>query len=230
MRFYTARSVTPQLEGTRLCELRLWIHGPATYVPITEDECRTPLDEYGKGKLELTDYLMEQWQTKRFPATVVHPGHIIAPGYSDMIGPEANRSMAVIEALRDGLPVPLPNFGLETVHHVHAADVAGIIDAAIRLGEPTFGEEYHAVSPRAITLRGFCKEVAALYGQRANMQFMPFEEFARIVGDEDADTTLEHIAHCPSCSPAKTERELGYVTRTTMQTVAEHLRAIGMLP
>ncbi len=57
--------------------------------------------------------------------------------------------------------------------------------------------------PRAITLRGLCEEVAVC--------------------------TLEHISHSPACSTAKTERELGYVTAPTMQVVAEHLRALGLL-
>lgn len=137
--------------------------------------------------------------------------------------------MGVIEALRDGREVVLPNLGLETLHHVHAADVAGIIDAAIRTGAPSFGQEYHAVSRRAITLRGFCEEVAGLFGRHAKVRFAPFDEFAREVGDEDAACTLEHISRSPSCSPAKAERELGYVTRTTMETVEEHLRALGLL-
>lgn len=207
----------------------IWIHGHATCVPLAEDECRTATDEYGKGKLELTDYLTQLWQSDGFPATVVHPGHIVAPGFSSIVGPQGNRNLGVVEALRDGCEVTLPNFGLETLHHVHAADIAGIMDAAIKVGEPTFGEEYHAVSPRAITLRGFCEEVAALYGREAHLRYLPFEEFAKGVTAQEAADTLEHISRSPSCSAAKAERELGYVTKTTMETVAEHLTALGML-
>ena len=207
----------------------IWIHGHATYVPLKEDECRTPTDEYGKGKLELTDYLTQLWQSDGFPATVVHPGHIVAPGFSSIVGPQGNRNLGVVEALRDGREVLLPNFGLETLHHVHAGDVAGIIDAVIRVGKPTFGEEYHAVAPRAITLRGLCEEVAALYGREACLRFVPFDEFASNMQAQEAADTLEHISRSPSCSAAKAERELGYVTKTTMETVAEHLTALGLL-
>ena len=207
----------------------IWIHGRASCVPMNEDECRTPLDEYGRGKLELTDYLMGLGADGGFPATVVHPGHIVAPGVSSIVGPQANRDMRVIEALRDGRQVVLPNLGLETLHHVHAADVAGVIDAAIRTGEPAFGQEYHAVSRRAMTLVGLAEGVAELFGRRANLRFLPFDQFAREVGDENAACTLEHISHSPSCSPAKAERELGYLTGTAMEAIEEHLRALGML-
>lgn len=207
----------------------IWIHGHAVYVPLEEGECHTPTDEYGKGKLELTDYLMQLWRSDGFPATVVHPGHIVAPGFSSIVGPQGNRNLSVVEAIRDGREVTLPNFGLETLRHVHAADVAGIIDAAVRVGKPTFGEEYHAVAPRAITLRGLCEEVAALYGKEARLRFVPFDEFAKDMLEQEAADTLEHISRSPSCSAAKAQRELGYVTKTTMEMVAEHLTALGML-
>lgn len=57
----------------------IWIHGPATCVPTREEEDRTPMDAYGVGKLELTDCLMDLAAREGFPATVVHPGHIVAP-------------------------------------------------------------------------------------------------------------------------------------------------------
>ena len=207
----------------------IWIRGPAVCVPTFEDECRNPMDAYGIGKLELTDYLMDLSKREGFPATVVHPGHIVTPGYSSIVGPQGNRNTDVIEALREGREVLLPNLGLETIHPVHVADVAGIIDAVIRTGSPTFGQEYHAVSQRAITLRGFCQEVARLYGKEANLRFVSLDEFRLEVGDDDVVCTLEHIFHSPSCSPIKAERELGYVTKTTMETIEEHLEALGLL-
>ena len=207
----------------------IWIHGPATSVPVLEEEDRNPPDEYGRGKLEITDYFKELWRTEKYPATIVHPGHIIAPGYSNIIGPQGNRNLGVIEDLKNGQEVKLPNFGLETLHHVHAEDIAGIICAAIEKGEGTYGQEYHAVSERALTLKGFCTEVAALYGQKPVLKFMPFETFAQMVSEQDAAETYEHISRSPSCSPYKAERDLGYITRPTMDAVKEHLTALGLV-
>lgn len=212
-----------------ICVGSIWIHGHARSLPVSEEECRTPTDAYGKAKLEITDYLKQQWHDHGFPATIVHPGHIVAPGFSNVVGPQGNRNLAVFEALRDGKEVTLPNLGLETLHHVHAGDVAGIIDAVIRTGRPSLGEEYHAVSQRAITLRGFCEEIAELYGREPVLKFLPFEEFAKGVTEQEAADTLEHISRSPSCSPLKARRELGYLCRTTMETICDHLVALGML-
>ena len=207
----------------------IWIHGPATSIPVLEGEDRNPPDEYGMGKLEITDYLKELWKTEKYPVTIVHPGHIIAPGHSNIIGPQGNRNLEVIEHLKTGKEVILPNFGLETVHHVHAEDIAGIISAIIEKGDSTFGEEYHAVSRRALTLKGFCTEVAALYSQKPVLTFLPFETFAQMVSEQDAADTYEHISRSPSCSPNKAERELGYITRPTIEAVKEHLTALRLL-
>ena len=96
-------------------------------------------------------------------------------------------------------------------------------------GESTYGEEYHAVSRRALTLKGFCTEVAALYGQKPVLRFLPFENFAQMVSEQDAADTYEHVSRSPSCSSYKAERELGYITRPTMDAVKEHLTALGLL-
>ena len=204
----------------------IWIHGPATAVPVLEEEDRDPPDEYGKGKLEITDRLKELWKTEMYPATIIHPGHIIAPGHSSIVGPQGNRDLDVIENLKNGKEVILPNFGLETLHHVHAEDIAGIICAAIEKGESTYGEEYHAVSERALTLKGFCIDIAALYGRKPVLKYLPFETFAQMVSEQDAADTYEHISRSPSCSPYKAERDLGYITRPTMEAVKEHLAAL----
>ena len=207
----------------------MWIHGTGDAVPVREEECREPMEEYGRNKLAISETIRRLWQQEGFPGTVIHPGHIIAPGHSLMIGPQGNRDMEIVRKLRDGETVLLPNFGLETVHHVHAEDVAGILLAAIHNRDAALGEEFHAVSERAVTLRGFCRMVAGFYGQTAHLEYLPYEEFARTIREEDAKETYEHISHSPSGSPEKTTRVLGYRTRSTEQTVREHLEALGWL-
>jgi nucleoside-diphosphate-sugar epimerase len=49
----------------------------------------------------------------------------------------------------------LPNLGLETVHHVHAEDVAQLVLRAILHRSAALGEAFNAVSAQALNLRGY---------------------------------------------------------------------------
>lgn len=206
----------------------LWYHGPSLVVPLREDECRNPEGEYGIQKLAMSDALHRLWAEEKFPGTIVHPGHIVAPLH-EIINPQGNTSRGVFEALRDGREVILPNFGLETLHHVHAKDVAGIIDAAIRTGKPAFGEDFHAASSRAVTLRGYAEEVASWYGKEANLTFLPFPEYASKVTEREAAQTLEHISRSPAASLEKTNRVLGYYPVSSYEAIQENLESVGLL-
>ena len=207
----------------------VWIHGHGTQLPYTEDEDRHPFGDYGIRKLAMAEALHTLYREEGFPGTIVHPGHIVAPGVDPVISPQGNPAVDSFLKLKNGEELLLPNAGLETVHHVHARDVAGIIDAAIRKGSVTFGEEFHAVSRRAMSLRGYAESTAALFGQEAKLRYLPFEEFRREVGDSRALSTLDHISHSPSASIGKTERVLDYHVCSTMDAIREHLVCIGLL-
>lgn len=207
----------------------VWIHGHGTQLPYTEDEDRHPFGDYGIKKLAMAQLIRKLYKEEGFPGTIVHPGHIVAPGVDPVISPQGNAFRDSFIKLKNGEELLLPNNGLETVHHVHARDVAGIIDAAIQRGSVSFGEEFHAVSQRAMSLRGYAESVAALFGQEAKLTYLPFEEFKKVVGKERANATLDHIAHSPSASVEKTRRVLGYNVCSTMDAIREHLQCIGLL-
>ena len=59
----------------------IWVHGPGVEVPTTEEQPRRPFGEYGCRKAAIEEYLLDQARRNRFPATVLHPGHIVGPGW-----------------------------------------------------------------------------------------------------------------------------------------------------
>ena len=200
----------------------LWLHGASDLVPVREEDCLTPPDRYGKAKLAMTRLLEREWRENRFPGTIVHPGHICAPGHV-IINPQGNVNPQVFEKLRTGQELLLPGDGLATLHHVHAEDVAGIMHAAILAGEISFGESFHAASAQAMSLAGYARHTASLFGQEARLIFAPWEEFARAVGPEDAALTLEHISRSPAASMDKVRRVLNYTPRSAYETVDENI-------
>ena len=201
----------------------IWIHGPSAIVPTTEDQPRAPFGEYGIQKAAIERYLLNEARQHGFPATLLHPGHIVGPGWKP-INPQGNLNMAVFTQLARGELVTLPNLGMETLHHVHADDVAQSFIKAMQHWRASVGESFHVVSPAALTLRGYAEAVAAHFGQEAKLQFMPWEAWRTTVSDSEAQATYDHIAHSPNASIAKARSTIGYAPRySSLQAVFEAL-------
>ena len=139
----------------------IWVHGPSATVPTREDAPRRPFGDYGIDKAAIESYLLDRARRDGLPVTLIHPGHISGPGWTP-INPAANLDLGVFEKLARGDELALPNLGLETIQHVHAADVAGMFLAAIRNRSVAIGESFHAVADGAMTLRGYAEGVRRL--------------------------------------------------------------------
>lgn len=190
----------------------IWIHGPSVQVPTREEENRNPICDYGRNKKALEDYLLgEAWQNG-LPVTLVHPGHIVGPGWNP-VNPQGHLDPGVFGKLARGERLCLPNLGLETVHHVHADDVAGVMVAALANPAAAVGEGFHAVSPAALTLRGFAELAAAWFGRAADLAFARDDAWQQGLSATDVATTLDHISHSPNCSMDKARRLLGFTPR-----------------
>lgn len=218
-----ARHLVEALDGQHLVHTgSVWSYGPSTLVPTTEAAPKRPYGEYGVGKLAIEQYLMGQ---DRVRATVVHPGHISGPGWMP-IGPAGNLDPAVIDALRADGSCLLPDRGGETVHHVHAEDVAGLHQACLEQPDAASGESFNSVCTEALTLRGYAELVAAHFGHEPNLELVPWAQFAARVDQDAAATTLDHIGRAPMFSMAKAREVLGFVPRHSVtDTVLEAIDA-----
>ena len=199
----------------------IWVHGPSVQTPTTEEQPRRPFGEYGIQKAAMEAYLLDQARRCGFPATILHPGHIVGPGWAPL-NLAGHFNPQVFAQLARGEEVALPNLGMETVHHVHADDVAQSFMQALAHWSMAVGESFHIVSPQALSLRGYAEAVAAWFGQPARLRFLSWEEFRSTVSTEEAQATWDHIAHSPNCSIAKAQRLLDYRPRyTSLQAVYE---------
>jgi nucleoside-diphosphate-sugar epimerase len=190
----------------------IWVHGPSTQVPTTENERKEPFGDYGIRKQSIETYLLQQALTGEFPATILHPGHLVGTGWNP-VNPAGNFNPQVFTDIASGREILLPNLGMETVHHVHCADVAAAFVNAIKRREVSLGQSFHVVSPAALTLRGYAARMAEWFGRSPRMKFLPWEEWRQTVSEKDARATWDHIAHSPNCSIEKARRILGYEPR-----------------
>lgn len=211
------------LDGQHLVHTgTIWTYGPSALVPTTEDADKDPFGEYGVNKLAVERYLMSQ---DRVRATVVHPGHISGPGWMP-IGPAGNLDPAVIDRLRTDGSCLLPDRGGETIHHVHAEDVAGLHLACVEQPENAVSHSFNSVCTEGLTLRGYAGLVARHFGHEPKLDFVPWSEFAARVGADEAATTMEHIGRAPLFSMEKAKSVLGFVPQHRVtDTVLESLDA-----
>lgn len=220
----SARQLTEALRGQVQHFLHcgsIWVHGHSVQVPTTEDQPRYPFDDYGMNKAAIEAYLLAEARRTGFPVTILHPGHIVGPGWKPL-NPAGNFNTEVFAKLAQGKEVLLPNLGMETVHHVHADDVAQAFMQALANWSHAVGQSFHVVSRAALTLRGYAESMAAYFGQTAKLSFLPWEQWQKDVSREDALSTWDHISHSPNCSIQKAQRLLNYQPRySSLQAVQE---------
>ncbi|MFT4017803.1 MAG: NAD-dependent epimerase/dehydratase family protein [Agriterribacter sp.] len=199
----------------------MWVHGYSEQVPTVETQKRKPFGAYGINKAKIEAYLLSLYAKNRFPFTILHPGHITGPGWLP-INPAGHLNPDVFIKLAKGEGVILPNIGMETLHHVHADDVAQAFEKAITYRQSAIGESFHVVSEQAITLRGYATAIAGWFGKDANLGFLPWEEWKKTVAGKDAELTWDHIAHSPVGSIEKAKRLLHYAPLySSLQAVQE---------
>ncbi len=199
----------------------IWVHGYGVQVPITEDQPRNPLEAYGRGKCEAEAYLLDQARRSGFPAVLLHPGHIVGPGWAP-VAPTACHDPGAFRKLARGEELALPNLGLETLHHVHADDVAQAFEKALTHWRSAVGESFFVVSPAAVTLRGFAEAAAAWWGKAARLRFLPLEEWKRTLPENFVDSALSHLSHSSNHSIDKARRLLEYAPRySSLEAVRE---------
>jgi len=219
-----ARQLVEALDGQHVVHTgSVWSYGPSTLVPTTEDAPKHPYGNYGVNKLAIERYLIGEQDRVR--ASVVHPGHISGPGWLP-IGPAGNLDTAVIDSLRTDGSCLLPDRGGETIHHVHADDVAALHQACLERPDVAAGQSFNIVCTQAFTLRGYAEAVARHFGHEPRLEFLPWDQFTACVEPEYAEQTLEHIGRAPMYSMDKSRTVLNFVPRHDVtDTVLESLDA-----
>jgi nucleoside-diphosphate-sugar epimerase len=210
--------------GTHLVHCgTIWVHGPAVEVPLREDAVRRPFGAYGTNKAQIEALLMREGRRGRLRTTVLHPGHIVGPGWNP-VNPRCLGDLDTFARLATGREVVLPDQGVSMLHHVHADDVASAFELAIGQPGAAEGEAFHVVSPQAVTLHGYASAVASWFGEAPKLAYLPWDQWRAGLGDADASMAWEHLARSPCASIAKAQRLLGYRPRwSSLDAIKESL-------
>jgi nucleoside-diphosphate-sugar epimerase len=138
----------------------------------------------------------------------------------------AIRTPEVYSLIARGGELVLPNLGHETLHHVHADDVAQWIIRAIENRAASVGEIFNTVSEQAVALRGYAKAVYRWFGKEPRISFKPCDEWILDLG-EYAENSRGHVVRSSSHSIEKSRQRLGYRPRyTSLEGIRESMLAL----
>ncbi|OMH34818.1 NAD(P)-dependent oxidoreductase [Tersicoccus sp. Bi-70] len=194
----------------------IWRAGVSHVLPVTEDNATPPFGEYGVQKDRIARMLKEETASGGLVTTSLHPGHISGPGWAP-IGPTGNLDPGVWRTLSAGEPLPVPGLGAETMHHVHADDVAQAFELAVTHRDAAAGEDFSVVAADAFSVRGYAEAAASWFGQQARLQSVSWEEFRSGLSDQHGQTSWEHLVRSHVFSIEKAQRLLGYAPRYTVE-------------
>lgn len=204
----------------------IWVYGHNAATPADESDPLNPFGEYGINKAAIETWLLQESRRTGFPATVFRPGHIVGPGWTP-INPVGNVNLEVFSGIARNEELLLPNFGLETLHHVHADDVAQVVLLAIANRSAALGEAFNAVSARALNLRGYAESLFRWFGFEPNIRYLPFEEWRDLQTEEFGHHSWEHISRSSCHSMEKARQRLGYKPRySSFSAIQESLLAM----
>jgi len=189
----------------------IWVHGPAAWVPVTEDEPRTAYGAYGTRKAAIEKLLWRESLAGGVPTIILHPGHITGPGWP-VITPAGNLDQEIWRRLATGESVALPGLGLGVLHHVHADDVAQAFERALTR-PAAIGSSFHIAANRAMTMRGLAYGAAAWWGREPVLEYVSWDEFERRVGEEHAAVAREHAGRSIAADISRARSVLGYAPR-----------------
>ena len=198
-----------------------WAHGRAETLPVNAAErAEEPLCAYGRDKLASERYLQAAYAERGFPSTCIRPGQISGPGWA-IIGPWGNASLTPFRRIAAGEEILLPNFGMETIHHVHGYDVAQCFFQAMTHREQALGEVFEAASGGSITLYGYARLLYDFFGREPRIGFLPWKEWCAYEGDaEECESTYLHIARSGFYSLEKERELLMYLPKyTNVETI-----------
>ncbi len=212
---FTPESATQLVEGLRgqvslLAHCgTVWTHGLSTTLPMGEDDPKFPFGAYGVGKHAIERLLAAETAAGGLANTVIHPGHISGPGWP-VINPVGNVDPQVWATIAVGEPLTAPGDASATMHHVHADDVAQLFERAIDQPDRSVGQSFHAVSARALTVRGYAEGAYAWWGRQPRLEPVTWDDYRAGTSEEHADTSWQHLHRSQVCSIEKGVDLLGY--------------------
>ncbi len=160
---------------------------PRHYLITEETPLENPFWEYSRNKIACENLLMREYQTNRFPITIIRPSHTYGLSQIPLVVGSWQHPWTLIDRMKQGKPVIVPGDGTSlwvlTWNEDFAVGLVGL------LGNPkAIGEAFHITSDEALTWNQIYDEAYQALGLERNVVHIPSDFIAKF--DEHAIGSL----------------------------------------
>lgn len=190
---YTPEALEPVIESLEgrvghfiFCSTTV-VYAPSDSAPVRDDFPlhRTPdAGDYARNKVVCEDMLMEAFNGRGFPVTVLRPPYVYGPDNK-----LKQREFSFFARLTQGRTIIVPGDGLTLFQSVHVDDLAAAFAAAPGRTQ-TLGQVYTVAGPQAITVDGYVRTIGEVVGvppETVHVEARHFEAMSRELGISEQD-------------------------------------------
>jgi nucleoside-diphosphate-sugar epimerase len=163
------------------------VYAPSEVAPVRDDFPlhRTPdAGDYARNKVVCEDMLMEAFNGRGFPVTVLRPPYVYGPDNK-----LKQREFSFFARLTQGRTIILPGDGLTLFQSVHVDDLAAAF-AATPGRTQTLGQVYTVADSQAITVDGYVRTIGEVMGvspETVHVEASDFEAMSQQLGITEQD-------------------------------------------
>lgn len=197
-------------------------YAPLPFIPCDESAPYTGF-KFGGGwtaKAEYDAMVMDLFNKKGFPATVIRPCYITGPGMLPLDNLGDRRPDFISDIIKNAM-LDLPDNGLALLQPIHVDDLAHSFLLAAETAR-SIGQIYNICLEKAVTLNRYLEINAAVFDTEPVINHMPLDEMLKKYGDTIDQVGLRFMATHMCFDISKAKEQLGYCPKyTTEQAIEE---------
>lgn len=201
------------------------LYTPLPFIPCDETApYHLKLFPKGSDKVTTDREAMRQFQENGFPATVLRPCCICAPGCYplDNLG---NRRPTFALDIAAGGAIDVVNDGQALFQPIHISDLAASFRLAVENRRRSVGQCYNICQDKAVTLTRYFEIMYEAFGKEPRISYLPIEKMLEKYGAQIDEFWLRFHAMHMCFSIEKATRDLGYHPHiTTEEVIADTIR------
>jgi nucleoside-diphosphate-sugar epimerase len=156
----------------------LYAFDPHATYPIREDARKQTETSYAEGKIQCEAFLMNAWNERKFPVTILRPPHILGAGKRLGCDVSQGRDPNLLNYIREGKGLTLVAEGQLLIQPVWNNEIAACVSHIARM-ESSFGQIFNCTGSQCITGVRYYQIVADYLGVSLQYDSISLDEFRK---------------------------------------------------